>query len=300
MSARVMDERVVLTADDEVQLVGTLTRPGADGKVPAALLINGSGPLDRDSNMPGQTLDVAPALAAALAERGTASLRFDKRGVGESDGEYLATSFDRETEDASLALHVLRRTGGVEPARVSVVGHSVGATIAIRLAARHEWLAGAVLLCAASSPGAEVMRWQSERIAASLRGLQRLGARRFLRRQEEVRQALLEGDTLDVVGGLPARWLREYMEYDPAHDLPRIQCPVLAITGRKDLQVDADDVGRIGEQVRGPFSGETPANLTHVLRTHAGRASLSSYRAQLRRPMDPDLLDTVASWVAAR
>ncbi len=102
------------------------------------------------------------------------------------------------------------------------------------------------------------------------------------------------------MGGLPARWLREYMAYDPALDLPAIRCPVLAITGRKDIQVDSVDVERIGAQVRTPFTGLAPENLTHVLRTHQGRPSLSSYRSQLRRPVDPELLECVASWVAAR
>lgn len=289
-------------ADDGVRLVGTLTTPGSDGLVPAALLVNGSGPLDRDSNMPGQPLEVASALAAALASKGVATLRFDKRGVGESEGEYLAMSFDLETEDAARALHALRGAPGVDAARVTVVGHSVGATVAIRLSARYEWIAGAVLLAVAASPGAEVMRIQSERIAASLRGPRRLAAGRFLRRQETVRDALLasEGDVADIEGGLPARWFREYMAYDPALDLPRIRCPILAVTGRNDIQVDPDDIERMRAIVTAPFVGETPKALTHVLRQHPGRPSLASYRAQLAHPVDAGLLEKVASWTSAR
>ena len=297
------DERVEVTAADGTRLAGTLTRPGSSADVPAALLLNGSGPLDRDSNMPGQALHVADALAAALAAVGVATLRYDKRGVGESGGVFLETSFERETEDAAAALLTLRAYTGVDPSRVSMVGHSVGATIAIRLAARFEWVAGAVLLCGASRTGAEVMRIQSDRIAASLRGIQRLGARRFLRGQQRVREELLAGagDVAQIEGsGLPARWLREYMTYDPAPNLSAIRCPVLAITGRKDLQVEPDDVARIGELVRGPFTGLTPEDLTHVLRKDSRPPSLSRYRAQLRRPVDPELLSTVAEWVAAR
>ena len=290
-------------SDDGVQLVGTLAATGSTEKGgPAALLLNGSGPLDRDSNMPGQALDVAPSIAAALAARGVASLRYDKRGVGESSGVYLETSFERETGDAASALLALRSAPGVDPARMTIVGHSVGATIAIRLAARYDWLAGIVLLAAATTPGVEVMRIQSERIAGSLRGLQRLGARRFLRRQEEVRRALLasDGDVLGSQGGLPARWLREYMAYDPVDDLSATRCAVLAITGRKDIQVEPDDVERIGELVRGPFAGSTPDDLTHVLRKDSGPPSLARYPAQLRRPVDDDLLDVVSEWVSAR
>ena len=267
------------------------------------MLLNGSGPLDRDSNMPGQALHVADAFASALADVGVATLRYDKRGVGESDGVYLETSFDRETDDAASALLMLRTTAGVDPDRVSIVGHSAGATVAIRLAARYEWVAGAVLLCAAIGTGAEVMRIQSERIAASLRGFQRLGAKRFLRGQERAREALLASvdDVVHLEGtDLPALWFREYMAYDPGPDLSAIRCPVLAITGRKDLQVEADDVGLIGERLEAPFTGLTPDGLTHVLRKDSKPPSLSRYRAQLRHPVDSDLLATVAEWVAAR
>ena len=296
------DEQVEVRADDGTRLAGTLTRPGS-GVVPAALLINGSGPLDRDSNMPGQALHVADGLAAALAGAGVATLRFDKRGVGESGGVYLETSFDGETGDAASALVTLRSASGVDPDRVSIVGHSVGATVAIRLAARYEWVAGAVLLAAAIGTGAEVMRIQSERIAASLRGIQRLGAKRFLRGQERAREALLASvdDVVHLEGtDLPALWFREYMAYDPRPDASAIRCPVLAITGRSDLQVDPDDVERIGDRLGAPFTGLTPDDLTHVLRKDSKPPSLSRYRAQIRHPVDPDLLATVADWVAAR
>jgi pimeloyl-ACP methyl ester carboxylesterase len=298
----VRETDVELTADDGVRLVGTLAAPEGGSAYPAALLLNGSGPLDRNSNMTGQALEVASALAAALTAGGVASLRVDKRGVGASGGDYLSSGFDRETDDADSALRALREAPGVDPTRITVVGHSVGATIAMRLAARHE-LAGIVLLAGAAISGAEVMRLQSERIAASLGAIRRLVfGRRFVRRQQEVREALLasEGDVIDIEGGLPARWFREYMAYDPADDLRAIRCPVLAVTGRKDLQVDPSDVERIGSFVAGPFTGSTPDQLTHVLRSDGGRPSLGSYGRQLREPVDAALLEQVVTWIAAR
>jgi hypothetical protein len=295
-----VDEPLELVADNGVRLVGTLERPSGSSAAPAALILNGSGPLDRDSNVKRQRLGVAPAIAAALAARGVASLRIDKRGVGESGGDHLTSGFDRETADAAAALAALRGAPGIDPAAVAVVGHSAGATIAIRLA-RGDALAGVVLLAAAARSGEEVMRDQSERIAASLRGLTRLVAGTMVRRQERARRRLRES-TEDVVRidgkRLPARWLREFMAYDPAADLPEVRCPVLAITGAKDLQVEPGDVARIGALVGGPFEGEVPEDLTHLLRRHPGPPSLSTYRAQLRGPVDAWLLERVSAWTA--
>ena len=132
------DERVEFAARRRRAARRHAAQAGRGRAAPAALLLNGSGPLDRDSNMPGQVLNVAPALASALAARGVASLRFDKRGVGESGGEYLTTGFDLETSDAADALVGAPRHAGDRPGRVTVIGHSVGATIAIRLASGDE------------------------------------------------------------------------------------------------------------------------------------------------------------------
>jgi pimeloyl-ACP methyl ester carboxylesterase len=297
-----VEERLEAVADDGVRLVGTLARPAADAPAPGALLLNGSGPLDRDSGMRGQRLAVAPALAAALAAHGVASLRIDKRGVGESGGDYLAAGFEREAADAASALAALRAAPGIDPARCVVVGHSVGATIAMRLASGDPGLAGIGLLAGAARPGREVMRWQSERIARSLRGPARLAAGWVERRQERMRRRLLasRGDVISVGGRrLPARWMREFMAYDPVADLPGVRCRVLAITGAKDIQVDPEDVARIGRLVAGPFEGDVPEDLTHLLRRDPGPPGLSRYRAQLRRPPDPALMERVAAWAAA-
>ena len=89
------------------------------------------------------------------------------------------------------------------------------------------------------------------------------------------------------------------MAYGPAdrHDLPGA-LPRARDHRGKDLQVDPEDVSRIGALVAGPFDGEIPADLTHVLRRQAGPPSLSAYRALLRGPVDAALLDRIASWTA--
>ena len=161
---------VAITASDGCVLSGTLAVPDTGRARSAALLLSGSGPLDRDSNMEGQILGISWAFAGILAKDGVASLRYDKRGVGRSGGNYTGSGFHLERSDAFAAREFLRNVAGVDPSRVGVVGHSVGATIALQMAAADTTVAFAVLLAAAASSGREVMEWQSDRIAATLPG----------------------------------------------------------------------------------------------------------------------------------
>ncbi len=281
----------------DLTLAGTLLRPvEPKGGV---LFLNGSGPLDRDANMEGQRLDITNTLARALGEMGWASLRFDKRGVGGSEGDALTGGFGDEIADAESALAHLR---SVVAGPAVVVGHSVGGMIAARLACRHP-VAGVVLLATPAQPLGVVARWQTDRIAATLPGPSWLAPRLF-RLAQRRGWAKIERSTGDTIRGVfrrqPARWFREALAHDPAPDLAALSCPVLAITGHKDLQVDAADVAAIGSAVAGPFTGETPPDLTHLLRTEDGPAGILSYRRQMQRPVDPALVDTVVAWVDDR
>jgi hypothetical protein len=86
------------------------------------------------------------------------------------------------------------------------------------------------------------------------------------------------------------------MTYDPIEELAIIDRPVLAITGANDIQVDPEDVARIGRVVTGRFDGDVPADLTHLLRRHPGAPSLATYRRQFREPVDPWVVERVAAW----
>jgi hypothetical protein len=144
-------EDLAITAG-EATLAGTLTipdeRPGtADGRWPAALLLPSLLPRDRDGNLdrerhegwfaPERTsgAGVLARLAAALATRGVASLRYDKRGCGRSDGEWSTTGLFTLVDDARDALAVLRGHDAVDPTRVGIVGHGEGAWLALSVAA---------------------------------------------------------------------------------------------------------------------------------------------------------------------
>ena len=294
---------VPVSVPGEPPLAGTLTLPTTPGPVPAVLLAPGSGPLDRDSDHRRMRFGVTRDLAHALARAGLASLRYDKRGVGATPGDWRRAGLSDAAGDLVRALEALAARPEVDGERVVLAGHSEGALLATMAAAGGARVAGVVLLAGSATPGDELLRWQARRIAPTLpapvRGLLRL-LRVDLERKVAANHERIRATTTDVarVGGarVNARWHREFLSYDPRADLARIAVPVLAVTGGKDLQVPAADLDAIAATVPGPVTTLRIPDLTHTLRRQPGPASLRAYRAELRRPVDGEVLDTVASW----
>jgi len=144
--------------DGVVPLAGTLALPDAPGPVPAVAIASGSGPLDRDSNHRRARFDVARQLAHALARGGIASLRFDKRGVAGSPGDWRRAGLHDNAADLAAAVGTLAGRPEVDPVRLLVAGHSEGAILAATVAARDPRVTGAVLLSMSATPGDELLR----------------------------------------------------------------------------------------------------------------------------------------------
>ena len=286
-------------------LSGTLTVPReGNGPYPTALLLTGSGPIDRDSNHKKIRFDVSAQVAAALSEVGVASFRYDKRGVGESPGDWRESGFWDNVDDAAAALAMLRGRPEVDASRLVVAGHSEGAVQAVALAARDRSVAGVILLAASARPGEEMLLWQARVILPTLpRPV------RFLLRvlpgdpvkKVGANHAKLKATTADVarlnLARVNAKWFREYLAYDPADDLPKIDAPVLALTGAKDLQVDSADLAVVADRAAGPVETHLVEDLTHSLRRQAGAPSLSRYRREVREPVDGEVIAIVQDWV---
>jgi fermentation-respiration switch protein FrsA (DUF1100 family) len=284
-------------------LSGTLTLPDGDLPVPAVVLASGSGPVDRDSNHRRARFDVARQLAHALAGAGLASLRYDKRGVGSSPGDWRAVGLHDNVDDLGRALDALAARPEVDAGRILLAGHSEGALLAAALAGRGAPAAGVVLLSMSATPGEQLLLWQAGRVAPTLpapvRAILRL-LRIDLLKKVAANHARIRATTTDVarIGGarINARWTREFMAHDPREDLRHIAVPVLAVTGEKDLQVDPADLDVVVATVPGPVEVHRVPELTHTLRRQPGPPSLSAYRKELREPVNQDVLATVVQW----
>jgi pimeloyl-ACP methyl ester carboxylesterase len=297
-----MDELPLYVAGEH-PLNGTLTLPDGGLPAPAVVIASGSGPLDRDSNHRRARFDVARQLAHALAAGGLASLRYDKRGVGESPGDWRTAGLHDSVDDLGRARDALAARPEVDPRRILLAGHSEGAILAAALAARGVPTAGVVLLSMSATPGEELLRWQARRIAPTLptpvRALLRL-FRVDLEKKVAANHERIKATTTDVarVGGarVNARWTREFMAHDPRADLARITVPVLALTGEKDLQVDPADLDVIAATVPGGATVRSVPDLSHTLRHQPGPPSLGAYRKELREPVNQDVLRAVVRW----
>jgi hypothetical protein len=241
-------------------LSATLTVPRGTGPFPAAILLVGSGPLDRDETDGGHKPFFV--LADYLTRKGIAVLRYDKRGIGKSTGSYDEATTADFASDAEAALAFLRTQKGIDARKVGIIGHSEGGIIASMIASRSSNVNWIAVLAGPATKGEETLLIQSDLItrAAGMTSDQVAKSLDFDREsynlvRNEKNRAELEKDLGDLVKvssigpAMPpafmqrqihwtsSPWFRYFLDYDPVPALQKTKVPVLALSGEKDLQV---------------------------------------------------------------
>ncbi len=242
-----MDLSVPVPALDG-ELPGTLTVPEGEGPFPAVVLVHGSGPNDRDETV--MNLRPFRDLAEGLAEKGVVVFRYDKRTW--VYGERLAqekdvTLMDETVEDAVSAVQVLLRQEKIDPERIWVLGHSLGATAIPVIDGELKRLGvpvrGYVMMAASARPLDVLMREQIEYLYSLMDEI--------TPEQQAEKDALLEDldrlrdpDALtdeDSVAGAPALYWKWLAAYDQLKAAEEINLPCLLLQGEEDYQVTMED-----------------------------------------------------------
>lgn len=139
-----VQERDFIFNNGEVALSGTLLLPDNSGrKVPAVVFLHGSG---------AEARWASKYLATRFARAGIAALIFDKRGVGQSGGDWRTATYDDLAGDAAAAVEALRKNSSIDPNRVGLHGHSQGGTLAPLVASKLPHVAFVIASAAAGVP----------------------------------------------------------------------------------------------------------------------------------------------------
>ncbi|NOT76152.1 MAG: alpha/beta fold hydrolase [Cyclobacteriaceae bacterium] len=323
--------------DGKVTLGATLTTPKGDKKYPAVILITGSGQQDRDETLLGHK----PfwVIADYLTSKGYAVLRVDDRGVGKSKGDLTkATSLDF-AEDVITSLEFLKKHKSIDVNAIGLIGHSEGGLIASLVSSRRKDIAFMILLSSPGVTGSKIVEEQgmaviksngvSASVAEELRPLTKESYRiiisaatkekaheEFLsvvkawypKASTQARQVI--GATTEQEAATYAKrsvdqlynpWFRFFLEHDPAAELKKSSCPVLALFGEKDIQV-------LPSQNKEPMTQSLKASrkksgyevvempgLNHLFQ-HCKKCSVDEY-AVLSETFAPEVLEKMAQWL---
>ena len=278
------------------RLHGTLFHPNDLIDPPVVLIIAGSGPTDRDGNsplLPGKNNSLLQ-IAQGLAQQGIASLRYDKRGVAQSQQSLQREEslvFEQNSADARVWLQWLYEKGY---RRIYVAGHSEGSLVALQVAQQFP-LSGLISLAGAGRPIQEVLREQLSNLPANLKNTanEYLDSLSAGKRIAQPALPLLSLFRPSIQG-----YMISWMQLDPAKLLATLNIPSLIVQGDKDLQVQVVDAERLARASQLTKLHVIPT-MNHVFKSvisDSPQENLSTY-SDPSKPVIPALIQYLVAFI---
>lgn len=304
-ASKYREEDVVVGAEGW-PLAGTLSRPIGVEKAPLVILVHGSGPHDRDETI-GPNAPFRD-LAHGLASRGVAVLRYEKRTFAHKDRlsdpkVVAAMGVQEEVIDDALATVAKARTWkGVDPARVFILGHSLGGVAAPEIARRDGKLAGLILLAASTRSAADLVRDQVDHVrkvdTERAKALDEIDPK-----LDETLARLKDGTAADdeTILGASVRYWKTMGSLHPETTLAALaELPALILQGGRDYQVTDADLAGFRKTLDGRANASTKVypDLNHGFLKGEGKAVPAEY--EKAGFVDPKVIEDVAAWVLAR
>jgi pimeloyl-ACP methyl ester carboxylesterase len=305
----------------QIELAGTMTIPQGSGPFPTVVLVHGSGPNNRNEEV--HKHKVFLVLADHLSKQGIAVLRYDKRGIAASKGDYKSATTSDFAQDTEAALAYLRTRKDVDQTKLGIIGHSEGGMIAPIVAARDPHLKFIVLM---GAPGISIksLMLEQSRLLAQAKGESKEDIAENEASLKQIYTIMASGvndKTIDSqisalfeqlvtdgkipkdvakaqVNQLSNAWFRHFIKYDPTPTLKQLKQAVLAINGELDMQVGAkSNLSGLREALKHnkkTVIQELP-KLNHLFQT-ANTGSPSEY-GKIEETIAPLALNIISDWI---
>lgn len=299
-------EHEITVGSGPLAVPGTLSAPRVRRRArrPGVVLLGGGGPVDRDgTHGPNKPLK---DLAWGLTARGVIVVRFDKVTHVHSAVAHAAdfTMTDEYVPHALAAVRLLQRRPDVDPARIFVVGHSMGGKAAPRVAAAAERsVAGLVILAGDAQP----MHQAAVRVARYLASINpdpaaQAAVESIARQAARVADPALSPSTpaADLPFGLPAWYCLDQRGYDPVRAAAAVEVPMLILQGGRDYQVTVEDDlarWRAGLAHRADVTFRVYTADNHLFFPGTGQATPAEYEPP--QHVDPAVIADIAEWLNA-
>jgi pimeloyl-ACP methyl ester carboxylesterase len=256
--AAVSSRSVTISRPNDVQinipsngfsLAGTLSRPAQStaARLPAVVLVAGSGPTDRDSLLFG--IPILGQIAGALADAGYVVVRYDKRGIGQSGGRAEAATLADYADDVRAAVKLLADRKDVDPKRIAVIGHSEGGLVALMAAEKDKRIAAVGLVATPGMTGADIILAQQKRLLDRSK-MTPEEKRAKVDEQKKIHEAATTGKGLELLPPAVRRSIdnpefQGILISDPAKLVLPVRQPLLIVQGGLDTQVEPGNADQL-------------------------------------------------------
>jgi pimeloyl-ACP methyl ester carboxylesterase len=304
--SRANDEPVKIPANGFV-LAGTISKPtepaAAGARLPAVVLVGGSGPTDRDGLAFG--IPLLGQIADALADAGFIVVRYDKRGVGQSGGRAEAATLADYAEDVRAAVKLLSDRKDVDPKRIGVAGHSEGGSVALLAASKDKRISAVVVMATNGVTGADLI------LAQQKHALDRMQVSDDERQskielQKQIHQAVLTGKGWDQIPPDLRRTadspeFQSILSNDPAKVMPDVRQPLLVVQGELDTQVEPSNADKLEALARKrknapPVAVVRVPGINHLL-VPAKSGEVDEYRELPDKHVAPAVTQALVEWL---
>ena len=302
--SRANDEAVNIPGNGFL-LAGTLSRPAqsTEARLPAVVLVGGSGPADRDGVVYG--IPVLGQIADALANAGWIVVRYDKRGIGQSGGRAESASLADYAEDVRAAVKLLENRKDVDEKRIAVVGHSEGGLVGLIAAAREKKIAAVVLIATPGLTGADVVLAQQQRLLNRMT-LTPEEKQAKVEAQKKIHEAVITGKGLeqlppDVRRSVDNVYFQSLLTSDPSKLVPPVRQPLLIVQGELDTQVEPSNADRLETLAKARKNAPQTEvvkvpGVNHLL-VPATTGEVDEYAALKDKQVSRQVTDAIVTWL---